>query len=975
MSALAADRNLLFGLLALQNGLIDQVQLVAAFQAWTRERTRPLAEQLIARGDLDVEQRSLLEGLLAQHLKKHGGAVAQSLAVISAERSTRESLAALGDPEIEGTLTRLGSGSSADSDRTASLSAGSTTSDGQRFRVLRPHAQGGLGAVYVALDAELHREVALKQLLDRHADDPASRARFLLEAEITGALEHPGIVPVYGLGTYADGRPYYAMRFIRGDSLKGAIDRFHADQTLQHDPGRRAIELQKLLRRFLDVCNAIDYAHSRGVIHRDVKPSNIIVGKHGETLVVDWGLAKPIGRAEPGVKADERTLIPSSAIGSPETLPGSALGTPAFMSPEQAAGDLDRLGPRSDVYSLGATLYRILTGRPPFKGDDPSALVLCVQRGEIPPPRSLDPTIDRALEAVCQKAMARQPEDRYASCRALADEIERWMADEPVSVWREPRSRRVRRWTRRHRTAVTAAAVALSAGVVGLAAVLVVQTRANGRLKVANIALATANERERQRFDLAVDAIRRYHTDVSEDFLLRQDQFKDLRDRLLRDAVSFYRRLNRLLSDQTDVRSRRTLGRAYEEVGELTEKIGSTAESLATHRKALEIRRALAREDPSDLDTTADVGRSLIAIGILQSRLGRYDEAIASFEQAGSLLGGLAGSGSGPARDAILGDLARCRYWGGYPLHRTGKMQEALAAYEEARAILARLAAAHPDDVEYQRLLAWCHNDTGLVLALEGKMSEALAAFEQSRRVKQNVAEDHPEVAEYRWDLAMSYSNIGIPLREIARSDEALRMHREALVLGEALARAYPAVIPFQINLANHLNEAGDDLRMLGRVAEARASFEKGVAILEGLRRANPTLAEVQSYLIQGLRGLGATLYAGGETGEAVATWRRAIGIGTRVRPSYGETLYYLASCHALLGGVAGKPGSGLSAQDRRTELDLAMETLRRAVAAGYRSASWLQRDPDLDPLRSRPDFKPLLMDLAMPAAPFARTP
>ncbi len=348
-------------------------------------------------------------------------------------------MAELGEPEIEATLARVARSKDGkatdtedeDPERTGTFSVGSATSEGQRFRILRPHARGGLGAVFVALDGELHREVALKQILEKHADDPVSRQRFIAEAEITGGLEHPGVVPVYGLGTDAGGRPYYAMRFIKGDSLKEAIARFHEDEALKAEPGRRSLELRKLLRRFTDVCNAIDYAHSRGVIHRDIKPANIIVGKHGETLVVDWGLAKAIGRADPSV--GEQTIAPSSS-GSAETLPGSALGTPAYMSPEQARGDLDRLGPRSDVYGLGATLYCLLTGKPPFDGDDIGAILRSVQAGEFPPPRQRDPSIDRALEAICKKAMALQPVDRYASPKVLADDLERWMADEPVTA-------------------------------------------------------------------------------------------------------------------------------------------------------------------------------------------------------------------------------------------------------------------------------------------------------------------------------------------------------------------------------------------------------------------------------------------------------------------------------------------------------------------------------------------------------------
>jgi eukaryotic-like serine/threonine-protein kinase len=209
-----ADRNLLFGLLALQNGLIDQVQLVAAFHAWTLDKSKSLADQLVARGDLDGDARAGLDAIVAVHFKKHGD-LEKSLAAVPAGKSTRDRLAKLCDTDFDATQSQVaserGSTEEGDFDRTTSYAAGESTNDGQRFRILRPHARGGLGAVFVALDEELHREVALKQILDRHADDPTSRARFLLEAEVTGGLEHPGIVPVYGPGTYADGRPYYAM--------------------------------------------------------------------------------------------------------------------------------------------------------------------------------------------------------------------------------------------------------------------------------------------------------------------------------------------------------------------------------------------------------------------------------------------------------------------------------------------------------------------------------------------------------------------------------------------------------------------------------------------------------------------------------------------------------------------------------------------------------------------------------------------
>ena len=291
----SADRNLLFGILALQMDFISRDQLVGAMNAWVLDKARPLGQILVEQRALAADEFPLLEALVQKHVQRHSDDAQKSLAAVGAAPELRQELEQLGDAEVQASLRRVPPGPQADPEATTTGSVGTLTSSGTRFRILRPHAKGGLGQVYVALDEELHREVALKEIQDAQADHPAERGRFLLEAEITGGLEHPGIVPVYGLGQYADGRPFYAMRFIRGDSLQEAIRRFHKADKAERDPGERALALRQLLGRFVDVCNAIAYAHSRGVLHRDLKPGNVMLGKYGETLVVDWGLAKATG--------------------------------------------------------------------------------------------------------------------------------------------------------------------------------------------------------------------------------------------------------------------------------------------------------------------------------------------------------------------------------------------------------------------------------------------------------------------------------------------------------------------------------------------------------------------------------------------------------------------------------------------------------------------------------------------------------
>ncbi len=226
---------------------------------------------------------------------------------------------------------------------------------------LRFHAAGALGEVFVARDAELNRDVALKFLKPGRNRDPESLRRFLQEAEVTGRLEHPGVVPIYALGADGNGAPCYAMRFIRGETLQDAIDAFHAADRPGRDPSERSMALRELLNRFVSICNTVGYAHSRGILHRDLKPRNVMLGKFDETLVVDWGLAKPFARREaaPGAGEEALRLGPGSTddAGAPTV---GMVGTLAYMSPEQARGDI--VGPASDEFSLGAILYAILTG-------------------------------------------------------------------------------------------------------------------------------------------------------------------------------------------------------------------------------------------------------------------------------------------------------------------------------------------------------------------------------------------------------------------------------------------------------------------------------------------------------------------------------------------------------------------------------------------------------------------------------------
>ncbi len=1011
MTAVDSQRSLLFGILALQNGLIEQPDLIAAFECWQSEPTRSMSQILAERGTLSEQDRTMLEGLVLRHALKEGGSGEHSAADLGPpgsalvrllERAGGDNLAvdrlsAIDFQEINDRLRPDNLTIGIDGKETQpdpnepTYRLGQPTSSGGRFKLLRHHARGGIGDVFVASDSELHREVVVKQIQPQHADDPASRARFLIEAEVTGRLEHPGIVPVYGLGTNYKGRPFYAMRFVRGQSLKEAIEAFHqADRRGKGDQIERRLALHQLLRRFIDVCNAISYAHSRGVIHRDLKPANILLGPYGETLVVDWGLAKFVHHDDPTPQAAaELTLRPELLSGSSQTRVGLAIGTPSYMSPEQSEGQSGQLGPASDVYSLGSTLYCLITGRPPLEDQDIQAILSKLRRGEIKPPRAVNPRAAAGLEAIVLKAMALRPADRYPSARALADDLERWLADEPISARREPMLERARRWMRRNRPAVAALVAAFVMATIGLAAVLAVQTTANCSLILTNSELEAvslravnsmrdlerANRRERARFELALDAIKTFHAGVSEDLLLKEKQFDGLRTKLLRGATDFYHRMEELLKEPADWESRAALAQAYHDIGELTSKIGSESEALAALRRGLDIRLTLAEEPDADLMRTIKIssltGQSLIAIAEVQEATGNLAGALAAYEQAKALFE--SSLKTGLSDDSSRAAVAKCLHGIGSVSYHTGHATEALIAHEQAREIRQKLFDAHPQNTQYGNELAKSYHNIGAIHRASGRSKQALAACERARELCQAVYNAHPEDTQFSSDLARSFTDIAYVQQETGDLDKALETLGKAQDIWHKLAEENPAVSRFKGHLAQTYQSVGGLQDQKGEPRLALASLERARTILRKLVDANPNVTDYQGFLALNHSYVGLARLRAGRPESAVAEFRKAITIMHRLselQPD-GYSLYNLACFRSLLAGVGSQSGSGLTGEEVSRLGEEAVATLRRAVAAGLEDVAFMRRDPDLDALRPREDFQLLLLDLDFPDKPF----
>lgn len=366
-----------------------------------------------------------------------------------------------------------------------------------RYEPVKELGRGGMGVVLCVRDADLRREVAMKVLRPDRSDSRSDQGkrdlrRFIEEAQITGQLEHPGIVPVHEMGCDAQGRVFFTMKMVRGDPLSEVLRRLRLGEA----DAIEAWPLDRMLGVFLKICEALDFAHAHNVVHRDLKPANVMIGSFGEVLVMDWGLARVTGSdaggeagAKQGVSISTDSTERRAAAQSPSaefTLDGTVVGTPAYMAPEQARGELSKIDARTDVFALGAILYEMLCLRAPYEGADATQLIESAAQGSIKAPllrAAKDPTIryrmahlpgakiPRELDAVCMKALSQAREDRYQNVSELRADVENFVAGRPVSVRRDPLAVKLAKWVRRHPTlaASSAAAVAvilLSAAVI-----------------------------------------------------------------------------------------------------------------------------------------------------------------------------------------------------------------------------------------------------------------------------------------------------------------------------------------------------------------------------------------------------------------------------------------------------------------------------------------------------------------------------
>ncbi len=649
--------------------------------------------------------------------------------------------------------------------------------------------RGGMGVVYRARDRALDRVVALK-VLRPDLDDDRARRRFVREVRAAAAVEHDHIVRVYATSDPAEEPLFFAMEFVGGPSLSRRI---RAEGRLAP---REAAEL------VAQAADGLAAAHAAGLVHRDVKPDNILIdAATGRAKVGDFGLAR--------LAADPSDLTRSGVVA----------GTPAYLSPEQARGDA-HTGAPVDVYGLGVTLYECLTGEVPFLGA-PHMVVQQILHDDPRPPRRLNDAIPRDLETICLKAMAREPHRRYASAGALAADLRRWLAGEPIRARAVGPIERGWRLARRRPLSASLAAALAIALVAGTTTSVVLWRRAEANLRAAG--------RDYRR---ARDAVDKLYVKLYTNGLLNQPALQAVRTEIARDAVAYYREFLRDHGDDPALRA--DAARASYASGKLMYDTGDRREALDSLRQAEPLLEELGRAEPGDLSHRFDAARCKDLIAVLTANLGLGPEALAAHGRAVAAYRDLAAADPGNPRwrrmvGHALGNLANTHY-------SAGRIEAARAIYQQARAQFQSLLDTDPGNADYRRDLALTlHN-----LAQTADLADRPALLREALAIREALAAQDTATEYERRNVARTREKLGWCLHASGRDAEALPLLVPACDELRRISRGSPDRVDYALDLAEACKDRAAPLLALGRPAEALASAAEALESLARPARVRP---------------------------------------------------------------------------------------------------------------------------------------
>ena len=793
------------------------------------------------------------------------------------------------------------------------------------YEILDELGRGAMGVVYKARQLRPNRIVALKMILSGGHASRTELARFRTEAEAVALLHHPHIVQVYEVGEHA-GNPYFSLEYVEGESL-------HKAAGGMPQPARRAAELTRALAL------AMDAAHQRGIIHRDLKPANILLTRDGTPKITDFGLAKRIDDKDSGT-----------------TRTGAILGTPSYMAPEQAQGRTKETGPQADIYSLGAILYDLLTGRPPFCGETVLDTLEQVRREEPVPPSRLIPRVPRDLETICLKALAKDPHRRYARAAELAEDLDRFLSGLPVLARPTPLWERALKWTRRHPAAAALAAVSVLAVVSVLTfGALWLDTRrraaeANEMQQIvradiertnrqqaeqlrkladeARDAAITARQQAEANFQDAQDAVNQMLTSVGYEQLAYEPHMEKIRQELLVKALAFYERF--LKEKSSDPAIRYQTGRAQLRVAEIHDMLGQHEPAEKAFRAALTLLIDLSTQFPDNPDYRRELAASYNNLGNLLKETGRVALAERAYREA--LTGRQQLAEAFPESAVYRLDLAGSYNNLGLVLKSLGQPRAAEEQIREGENLLAALHQEFPTRPAYAQELANHHNNHGTVLAVLGKNADAAAHFAKADRLYQDLVNRFPAVPDYRQGLAVTHKHVGDLLRD-TDPRKAEKEYRLALKLRRSLVADFPTVPTYrQEEAASHANLAVL-LQAAGRQQEADKEYAEALAIRTRVAQDFPRVPGYRRELASTYVNQGNFLLTSSRLREAEEAYRRAHDFFAQLVAHFPDVPDYqqeLAGVHVNLASLLASAGQNQAAEESYRDALKLQETLSK---------------------------------------------